>query len=280
MAQLASSSGSRSPQWDNRHRGFISPAELQQLRQASPGRGTDLHDFHARQPATSPPTGGNPTEVQFANPRPGTGTTAGGTTTEPQVTSPRPTTMSHIRTSSFFSFRKQMHPNNVHDHQHTSQSTNSQPDPDFAPQNNQQRSHTIGPLRSSSDKQHDPQPDLTPAARRMSITAPPLHPEIRSIVQLTLAHARKIYFSGPLVKRVQRQPDGHRPKDDTWTEVWAQLGGTTLSIWDMKEVDEANKQGREVPPTYVNMTDAVSRLSSHSIIGVIVTLRWRSLFKY
>ncbi|KXN80890.1 hypothetical protein AN958_06934 [Leucoagaricus sp. SymC.cos] len=84
-----------------------------------------------------------------------------------------------------------------------------------------------------------------------------LHPEIRSIVSLTVAHAHKIYFSGPLIRRIERQPDGQKPsKDEGWTEVWAQLGGTTLSIWDMKEIQEASRQGKEVPPTYVNVTDA------------------------
>ena len=57
---------------------------------------------------------------------------------------------------------------------------------------------------------------------------------------------------------MERQADGSRPpKDEGWTDVWAQLGGTTLSIWDMKMIAEASKEGREVPPTYVNMTDAV-----------------------
>lgn len=88
---------------------------------------------------------------------------------------------------------------------------------------------------------------------------PPLHPEIRSVVQLTLAHAHKVYFSGPLVRRIERQPDGQKPtKDDGWKEVWAQLGGTTLSVWDMEEIREASKQGKQVPPAYINVTDAVS----------------------
>lgn len=248
---LTSPPGSRSPQWDNRHRGFISPAELQQLRQASPGRGTDLHEFQARQPPGD------------HNSNPSAGETFVSTTEDSPRPAPIPqqTTMSHIRTSSFFSFRKQIHPNDAHDHH---SSTNVAHDRDFAPpppQNNQQRAQTMGPLHTSSDKKDisgQQQPDLTPAVRRGSIITPLLHPEIRSIVQLTLTHARKVYFSGPLIKRVQRQPDGQRPKDDAWIDVWAQLGGTTLSIWDMKEIDEANKHGREVPPTYVNMTDAVS----------------------
>jgi CCR4-NOT transcriptional complex subunit CAF120 len=69
-----------------------------------------------------------------------------------------------------------------------------------------------------------------------------LHPEIRSVVRLTHAHAHKIYMSGPLIRKVERLPDGHHPiKDEEWRDVWAQLGGTTLSIWDMEEIDEANK---------------------------------------
>ncbi|KAG1835076.1 hypothetical protein EV424DRAFT_1551768 [Suillus variegatus] len=253
---LSMSSGSSSPQWDNRHRGFISPAELQQLRQASPGRGTDLHEFHARQPATTPPGDNNPSA----------GAVTLTTQQEDQSVS-RPAqqqsvanTMSHLRTSSFFSFRKQLqHSSDANtDHQQQSNrrpSTGAQ-DRDFAPQNNQQRAQTMGPMRSSPEKQDDQESDTALATRRDSSAVPPLHPEIRSIVQLTVAHARKVYFSGPLVKRVQRQPDGQRPKDDGWFDIWAQLSGTTLSIWDMKEIEEASKKGLEVPPTYVNITDA------------------------
>jgi CCR4-NOT transcriptional complex subunit CAF120 len=88
---------------------------------------------------------------------------------------------------------------------------------------------------------------------------PPLHPEIRSVVQLKVAHSTKVYFSGPLVKRIERQPDGQKPnKDEGWVDVWAQLNGSTLSIWDMKLVKEAGRQGKEVPPVYVNTINAVS----------------------
>ncbi|TFK70340.1 hypothetical protein BDN72DRAFT_877898 [Pluteus cervinus] len=104
------------------------------------------------------------------------------------------------------------------------------------------------------------QPPQTPPAGSgppAPIPLAQLHPEIRSVVQLTAAHAHKIYFSGPLIRRIERQTDGHPPsKDEGWVEVWAQLGGTTLSVWDMKAIQEASRQGREVPPTYVNVTDA------------------------
>lgn len=108
---------------------------------------------------------------------------------------------------------------------------------------------------SSSATSMSPNQNPTPGPSRQPGS---LHPEIRSVVSLTILHAQKIYYSGPLIRRIERQPDGHKPvKDDGWTEVWAQLGGTTLSIWDMAEIQEANRQGKEVPPTYVNVTDAV-----------------------
>lgn len=73
--------------------------------------------------------------------------------------------------------------------------------------------------------------------------------------------AQKIYFSGPLTRCNERTTDGHRvSRDGDWNEVWAQLGGTSLSIWDMKAIDEANRRGGQAPPSYINVTDAVSPL--------------------
>ncbi|KIY43964.1 hypothetical protein FISHEDRAFT_8564, partial [Fistulina hepatica ATCC 64428] len=94
-----------------------------------------------------------------------------------------------------------------------------------------------------------------------------LHAEIKSAVMLTVAHAHKTYFSSQLLRRVERNPDGHPPaKDDGWVEVWAQLDGTTLSIWDMEQVRTASQQGKQAPPTYVNVTDAfVQVLSSVTV---------------
>lgn len=87
---------------------------------------------------------------------------------------------------------------------------------------------------------------------------PTVQREIKSVVDLALAHAHKIYYSGPLVRRVERLPDGNKPvRDDGWVDVWAQLGGTTLSVWDMKAIEEASKRGEEVPPSYINVTDSV-----------------------
>lgn len=122
------------------------------------------------------------------------------------------------------------------------------PLPDKSPQQQQQQPNR---QPQSQSAQQQPQP--------MSSQPTALHPEIRSVVQLTVAHARKVYFSGPLIRRLERGPDGGRPhKDEGWVDVWAQLGGTTLSIWDMAKIAEASKEGKEVPPTYINVQDAVS----------------------
>nr|GAT46567.1 predicted protein [Mycena chlorophos] len=112
--------------------------------------------------------------------------------------------------------------------------------------------------RSRMEQQQHQQPPPQPQRPSLDGAPPaPLHPEIRSVVQLTTAHARKVYFSGPLVRRIERQPDGQKPaKDEGWAEVWGQLNGTTLSIWDMKAVQEASARGTEVPPSYLNITDA------------------------
>ncbi len=105
------------------------------------------------------------------------------------------------------------------------------------------------------------QPSQTTPPQQNAASQPPppaLHPEIRSVMQLNMAHAHKIYCSGPLVRRIERLPDGTKPsKDEGWIDIWAQLGGTTLSMWDMRDIQEASKQGREVPPSYINITDAV-----------------------
>ncbi|KAF9223773.1 hypothetical protein BS17DRAFT_117890 [Gyrodon lividus] len=264
---------SSSPQWDNRNRGFISPAELQQLRQSSPGRAIDIHDFPARH-SQHIPSGDNPPQSQqplqpLAQDIP--------QQQQQSIPQPRPfmppSSQSHARTSSFFSFRNRPQ----QEHQHQQQDISQQSPPSTF--NNRRPSNPNGgastdfvspppPMGQSKSTGSGRPPEQEPdqqqptTIRRSSLAAgqsapPPLHPEIRSVVQLTLAHARKVYFSGPLVKRIERQPDGQRPvKDEGWVDVWAQLGGTTLSIWDMREIEEANKQGKEVPPTYVNMTDA------------------------
>jgi len=49
---------------------------------------------------------------------------------------------------------------------------------------------------------------------------------------------------------------GGRPSiDRTWTECFAQLVGTVLSLWDAAALDAAGEEG-EVLPTFINLSDA------------------------
>lgn len=52
-----------------------------------------------------------------------------------------------------------------------------------------------------------------------------------------------------------RATDGRPNPDRTWTECFAQLVGTVLSLWDAAELDAAGEDG-EVLPKFINLTDA------------------------
>ena len=43
--------------------------------------------------------------------------------------------------------------------------------------------------------------------------------------------------------------------DRTWTECFAQLTGTVLSLWDAAALDAAGEEG-EVVPSFINLSDA------------------------
>lgn len=57
--------------------------------------------------------------------------------------------------------------------------------------------------------------------------------------------------------------DGRPNPDRTWTECFAQLVGTVLSLWDAAELDAAGEDG-EVLPKFVNLTDASIKMVNHS----------------
>lgn len=194
------------------------------------------------------------------------------------------TSKPHSRTASLLSFSFRNKASAAHSHSQSLQAVPERPQQPANPPSNTQGAGIGLPTMSESnmERPNPPTPNSTqqqeqpppppPHQRSASVNQPPppqLHPEIRSIVQLSVAHAHKVYFSGPLIRRIERQADGNRPhKDDGWRDVWAQLGGTTLSVWDMKEIEEANKRGEEVPPTYVNVTDAVCYLRFESFTTV------------
>ncbi len=49
--------------------------------------------------------------------------------------------------------------------------------------------------------------------------------------------------------------DGRPNADRSWTECFAQLVGTILSLWDAAALDAAGQDG-EVAPHFINLADA------------------------
>lgn len=96
-------------------------------------------------------------------------------------------------------------------------------------------------------------------------------PELQRIFQYLNSHSNKLYQEGYFLKLhdldgreykfgPNREGDltapGGRPSPDrNWTEVFAQLVGTVLSVWDAQKLDEAGTDG-EVVPSFINLADA------------------------
>lgn len=57
--------------------------------------------------------------------------------------------------------------------------------------------------------------------------------------------------------------EGKPNPDRTWTECFAQLVGTVLSLWDAAELDAAGEDG-EVLPKFINLTDASIKMVCYS----------------
>ena len=269
---MASISPSSSPRWDSRNTGFISPSQLHLLKQQEEQQRQYQQQFlqqHQFPEQIEPPT---PARVEAPQP-------TMFRTTSRQDTAPMPATApTHSRTTSAFSlFKSKVSHNHTSSNASLAQSTGEhgelrngnghQSTPSTSSKGPMSPSLPLTPGSEQPQAPAQPANNPGPGAPSRAATIgspsagaqPQLHPEIRSVVQLNIAHTQKVYFSGPLIRRIERQPDGQRPtKDEGWRDVWAQLGGTTLSVWDMKEIEDASKQGRQVPPSYVNITDAVS----------------------
>ena len=60
--------------------------------------------------------------------------------------------------------------------------------------------------------------------------------------------------------------EGRPNADRTWTECFAQLVGTVLSLWDAAELDAAGESG-EVLPKFINLTDASVKMVRKPCVG-------------
>ncbi|TAQ90520.1 Histidine kinase [Chlorociboria aeruginascens] len=80
-------------------------------------------------------------------------------------------------------------------------------------------------------------------------------PELQPIFTFLNSHGNKLYQEGYFLKLDDQNTHGRANADRTWTECFAQLVGTVLSLWDAAELDAAGQEG-EVLPKFINLTDA------------------------
>lgn len=116
-----------------------------------------------------------------------------------------------------------------------------------------------GPHRSSVSSAVFSGPRLSVSAEGPTFTFKSA--DLRRALELHEALARKAYMEGYLLVRhalgVDGQPDHRTHRFDTWTECFVQLHGTVLSLWEAQRLADAAQQGRDVPPMYINVTEAL-----------------------
>lgn len=231
---------------DRVNSGFISPTQLAEMNRAH--QANSQHQHQASQPPPQPPQPPRGNSQQQQGQR-------------------LSSFFSSFRSSSRTSLEANAQPASMSSYDELGRKSNDRPQPT----RQQTQSSTTSKLQSPRARGHSGSgPGGGSLQRRTTLAvAPPprisagktLHPEIEQVVALTLAHSSKIYCSGPLIRKIERQSDGQaaKPHEADWSDVWAQLGGTTMSVWDMQAINKASQEGKEVPPTYLNVTDSVSQ---------------------
>ncbi|KZF26139.1 hypothetical protein L228DRAFT_264566 [Xylona heveae TC161] len=82
-------------------------------------------------------------------------------------------------------------------------------------------------------------------------------PELQPIFTFLNSHSNKLYQEGYFLKYQDLETHGKAasPLERRWKEVFAQLVGPILSLWDAAALDAAGQDG-EVVPSFINLSDA------------------------
>lgn len=91
-------------------------------------------------------------------------------------------------------------------------------------------------------------------------------PELQPIFTYLNSHSNKLYQEGYFLKLHDLDTRGRPSPDRAWTECFAQLIGTVLSLWDAAALDVAGEDA-EVVPTFINLSDA-----SIKMVGLVVRI--------
>ncbi|KAL8825658.1 MAG: hypothetical protein Q9170_007710 [Blastenia crenularia] len=126
-------------------------------------------------------------------------------------------------------------------------------------------SHWAEPAADSPTPRQRTRAATTSSSRPMSMVQtyqPPLMeigqdviPELQPIFSFLNSHSNKLYQEGYFLKLNDLDSHGRPNADRSWTECFAQLVGTILSLWDAAELDAAGHDG-EVAPKFINLADA------------------------
>ncbi|KAJ8069650.1 hypothetical protein OCU04_000083 [Sclerotinia nivalis] len=135
----------------------------------------------------------------------------------------------------------------------------------FPTSNFQMPSHQESPSSQARASSQPPRSRERALSKPMSMAQtfqPPLMdvnqdtlPELQPIFIFLNSHSNKLYQEGYFLKLDDQNIHGKANADRTWTECFAQLVGTILSLWDAAELDAAGQDG-EVLPKFINLTDA------------------------
>ncbi|KAL8725002.1 MAG: hypothetical protein Q9181_006576 [Wetmoreana brouardii] len=125
--------------------------------------------------------------------------------------------------------------------------------------------HHAGPATDSPTPRQRTRAATTSSSRPMSMVQtyqPPLMeighdviPELQPVFSFLNSHSNKLYQEGYFLKLNDLDTHGRPNTDRSWTECFAQLVGTILSLWDAAELDAAGQDG-EVAPRFINLVDA------------------------
>ncbi|EEP81804.1 predicted protein [Uncinocarpus reesii 1704] len=103
------------------------------------------------------------------------------------------------------------------------------------------------------------QPSQTPDSEGESV------PELDPIFSYLNNQSGKLYYEGYFFKLNDLDNEGRQCPDRRWTEYFAQLVGTVLSLWDPAALEAAGPDG-DVRPTFINVADASIRMQSRLTI--------------
>jgi len=140
--------------------------------------------------------------------------------------------------------------------------------------------HSAGPSRDSPAPRTRTERASSRPSSMIQAYQPPMMeiaqdtvPELQPIFTFLNSHSNKLYQEGYFLKlndldtralhprstvvsfKTDCGADGRPNADRSWTECFAQLVGTVLSLWDAAALDAAGQDG-EVAPSFINLADA------------------------